>query len=52
MARWDLLSGNRRKETKPKEPSYPMKCEECGQNWADPPGRICVGCEAYKEHQR
>jgi hypothetical protein len=27
-------------------------CESCGVNPADPPGRLCVGCEAYKEHQQ
>lgn len=50
--RWDNLSGNRRKETKPKEPRFPRMCEECGQNLADPPSLICVGCDAYKDHQR
>jgi hypothetical protein len=29
----------------------PMKCEGCLQNWADPPSRLCPGCEAYSEHQ-
>jgi ribosomal protein L32 len=28
-----------------------MKCEECGKNYADPPSRLCPGCEAYREHQ-
>jgi hypothetical protein len=28
----------------------PPMCEECGKNRADPPGRLCVGCEAYREH--
>jgi hypothetical protein len=30
----------------------PDKCEECGQYPADPPSRLCPGCEAYQEHQR
>ena len=39
-----------------REPSRPYRirrkrCEECGINWADPPSRICPGCEAYREHQ-
>ena len=25
-------------------------CEDCGINPADPPSRICPGCEAYREH--
>jgi hypothetical protein len=25
------------------------RCEEC-ENWADPPSRLCPGCEAYQEH--
>lgn len=34
------------------EGTFPRKCESCGKNPADPPSRICVGCEAYQEHQR
>lgn len=29
----------------------PVYCEECLDNIADPPSRLCPGCEAYKEHQ-
>lgn len=29
----------------------PKKCDECGINYADPPSKICPGCEAYREHQ-
>lgn len=29
----------------------PPMCEACGENRADPPGLLCVGCEAYDEHQ-
>jgi hypothetical protein len=36
---WRSKRGNNRK-----------KCEECGINWADPPRRICVGCQAYRDH--
>lgn len=25
-------------------------CEECGIHYADPPKKICVGCDAYREH--
>lgn len=32
--------------------TLPRECEGCGQNTADPPGRLCPGCEAYQEHQR
>jgi rubrerythrin len=28
------------------------RCIECGTNYADPPSRLCPGCEAYREHQR
>jgi len=28
----------------------PRKCEECGVNPADTPSRLCVGCDAYREH--
>lgn len=28
----------------------PPMCEECGKNRADPPGKLCVGCEAYRDH--
>jgi len=28
----------------------PRLCEECGQNPADIPSRLCVGCDAYREH--
>lgn len=30
--------------------SVQRKCVECGTNWADWPSKICVGCDAYKEH--
>jgi len=29
----------------------PKKCEGCGKNYADPPSKLCPGCQAYKEHQ-
>ena len=29
-----------------------IKCEECGINYADPPSKLCPGCEAYRGHQR
>lgn len=25
-------------------------CDECGQHPADYPSKICVGCEAYRDH--
>jgi hypothetical protein len=31
--------------------SRPKKCEGCGQNYADPPSKLCPGCQAYREHQ-
>lgn len=27
-------------------------CESCQQNYADPPSKLCPGCQAYKEHQQ
>lgn len=29
-----------------------MKCEECGKYRADPPSKLCPGCQAYREHQK
>ena len=31
---------------------FPKICEDCGKNYADPPSRVCPGCEAYTEHKR
>lgn len=28
----------------------PRMCDECGVNPADKPSRLCVGCDAYREH--
>ena len=28
----------------------PPMCTECGKDRADPPGKLCVGCEAYRDH--
>lgn len=28
----------------------PPICEGCGVNRADPPSRLCVGCQAYRDH--
>jgi hypothetical protein len=28
-----------------------LRCEECGTHWADPPSKLCPGCQAYREHQ-
>lgn len=28
----------------------PKMCDECGVNRADPPSKLCPGCQAYKEH--
>jgi hypothetical protein len=30
----------------------PPMCTGCGVHRADPPSELCVGCEAYKEHQQ
>jgi hypothetical protein len=30
----------------------PPICEGCGVNRADPPSKLCPGCQAYQEHQR
>jgi Protein of unknown function (DUF968) len=29
----------------------PPRCEGCDSNYADPPSKLCPGCQAYKEHQ-
>jgi hypothetical protein len=28
----------------------PSECVGCGQNPADPPSKLCPGCQAYREH--
>lgn len=30
----------------------PDKCIDCGENYADPPSKLCPGCQAYREHQQ
>lgn len=30
----------------------PIKCEGCDTGIADPPSRLCPGCQAYVDHQR
>ena len=32
--------------------AMPPLCDECGQDYSDPPSKLCPGCEAYREHQR
>lgn len=27
-------------------------CAGCESNFADPPSRLCPGCQAYREHQQ
>jgi hypothetical protein len=27
-------------------------CEGCGVHRSDPPSHLCVGCQAYQDHQR
>lgn len=34
------------------EKRRPPMCEECGVYRSDPPSKIYVGCQAYKEHQQ
>jgi hypothetical protein len=34
----------------PRGTPHPMLCEDCGKNYADPPSRMCPGCEAYQAH--
>lgn len=36
------------KEEKPKLPPY---CINCNINRSDPPSKLCLGCQAYREHQ-
>src|ERR1700761_376412 len=38
-------------EVNPKMSYDTVLCESCGQNPADLPSKICVGCDAYREHQ-
>ena len=26
------------------------RCDDCGVNWADPPSKLCPGCQAYAAH--
>ncbi len=33
-------------------PTYPELCVECEISLADPPSKLCPGCQAYAEHQR
>jgi hypothetical protein len=28
----------------------PKRCAECDKEWADPPSRLCPGCQAYRDH--
>lgn len=30
----------------------PRPCEGCASGIAEPPGRLCPGCEAYRDHQQ
>lgn len=55
---WILLSGNDERPpqdgtvTKIARPfRRPPKCEGCGVNRSDPPSPLCVGCQAYRDHQ-
>ena len=41
----DIIS--RALEPKPQ----PAKCAECDRYYADPPSKLCPGCQAYREHQ-
>lgn len=38
-----------------KIPSRPFsrrkRCDGCESGWADPPSKLCPGCQAYREHQ-
>lgn len=45
------LRPSKPKRSKPKR-AKPPKCAECGIYRADPPSKVCPGCEAYREHQR
>lgn len=29
----------------------PARCAECDRYYADPPSKLCPGCQAYREHQ-
>lgn len=33
------------------EQLVPERCEGCGINYADPPSKLCPGCQAYRDHQ-
>lgn len=49
------VEGKKHDRKKPyfrKAPSRPPMCEGCGVYRADPPSSLCVGCQAYREHQR
>jgi len=49
----EAAKATREQPNKPRrDPSRPPMCEECGVYRSDPPSKLCVGCEAYREHQR
>lgn len=31
--------------------SAPIRCDGCDTGYADPPSKLCPGCQAYREHQ-
>lgn len=29
---------------------HAKRCIDCLTNWADPPSKLCPGCQAYRDH--
>lgn len=53
---WVMLTGEEEATTKVlcdlarRVAAEERMCEDCGERPADPPSRLCPGCEAYREH--
>ena len=41
---------SKQKTSPSKRKPQPKMCEDCGKYSADVPGRLCPGCDAYREH--
>lgn len=47
-----LIEASNRIRELERKPKKPLICESCGVNRADPPSKLCSGCQAYREHQQ
>lgn len=46
-----MVADSRRYERMKINAKRPKLCDECGIYRADPPSKLCPGCQAYREHQ-